>query len=120
MLRLLPFIFILGITVYALIDCLRTPDAEVRNLPKLVWAAFIVIFWLLGAVAWLLFGRPRGGGSGRTVGLPGPRPRPRPVAPDDDPDFLRRLQEQRLLEERRRQREAQPPADEPPTPPVGS
>ena len=45
----------------------------------------IVVFPLLGSIAWLWVGRPKTRPSSQ-------RPqRNRPVAPDDDPDFLRGL-----------------------------
>ena len=77
------------LVVYALVDCLRTRGADVRGLPKALWVAVIVLLPAVGALAWLLAGRNRG------PAAPPPR-RAGPVAPDDDPDFLWRLeQEQR-------------------------
>ena len=77
-------------------------------LPKLVWLLVILVIPVLGAVAWLVFGRPAitgGDGGSGGGGLRGriPRPEPRgpsgyaagPIAPDDDPDFLRKLDDQR-------------------------
>jgi hypothetical protein len=97
MLRLLPFLAMLGLAVLALIDCLARDDDEIRGLPKVVWVFVILLFPLLGSIVWFLAGRPRPAsagpgpwrpGFGVTGGQPPPR---RPVAPDDDPDFLRGL-----------------------------
>jgi len=89
-----------GVTIYALVDCWRSTDDEVRGLPRPAWIMLIILVGPLGvpafgATAYLLFGRP--------TALPGPR---RVVAPDDDPDFLRQLDAQRrrsIIEDRRRE-----------------
>jgi hypothetical protein len=94
MLRLIPWLLVVGVTIYTLVDCAQTDDDEVRSLPKLVWVLLILIFPPIGAIAWLVAGRPQ-----RPSRMPrGPRgpggssrsPRA-PRGPDDDPDFLRRL-----------------------------
>ncbi|GAB2699043.1 PLD nuclease N-terminal domain-containing protein [Thalassiella azotivora] len=90
--RFLPVLLLVAVTVYAAIDCLRTPDAEIKHVPKAVWLLAILVVWLVGPVLWLLTGRSRG--------PQGPVARPRPVAPDDDPEFLRQLNRQRALQER--------------------
>jgi hypothetical protein len=90
----LPFFIELGLLVYCLIDCVQTPEPEVRNLPKVVWVILILLLPFVGGIAWLLVGRPQGGRSPRTW-APGGAPRagrPRPLAPDDDPAFLRQVQ----------------------------
>ncbi len=87
MLRYLPFLLVLALWIYAFIDCLNTPEKEVRGLPKVVWVIIILLFGevLLGPIAWLFAGRPRrapaGGGTARFV------------APDDNPEFLRSLRD---------------------------
>ncbi|MFF7634046.1 PLD nuclease N-terminal domain-containing protein [Kitasatospora sp. NPDC008050] len=106
MLDYLPFLVVLLLWVWAFIDCLTTPEQEVRHLPKVVWILLILFFGevLLGPLAWLLAGRRRGAPAlGRTVGFAPPEPdRPgRPPAPDDDPEFLASLQ--RDNERRRRE-----------------
>jgi hypothetical protein len=110
MLRLLPMLLILALALFAVIDCLSRDDDEVRGLPKVLWVLVILLFPLLGSLAWFFAGRPRGAGlPGAGFGsagespfrLPGGlgRPTARPVAPDDDPEFLRRLDEQRRRDE---------------------
>jgi hypothetical protein len=91
----LPFFIELGLLVYCLIDCVQTPEAQVRSLPKVVWVILILLLPFVGSIAWLLVGRSQGGRAPRTwapgSGFP-EADRPRPVAPDDDPAFLRQVQ----------------------------
>ena len=95
MLRLLPMLLILGLALVALIDCLARDQEDIRGLPKVVWVFVVLLFPLLGSLAWFFAGRPRATVAGGGVGgfrLPAPDRR-RPVAPDDDPEFLRGLGE---------------------------
>ncbi|MEU2777158.1 PLD nuclease N-terminal domain-containing protein [Streptomyces sp. NPDC007162] len=80
MLRYLPFLLVLALWIYAFVDCLNTPEDEVRVLPKLAWVLVILVFGevLVGPVAWLVAGKTR-------------QPRERWVAPDDNPEFLKSL-----------------------------
>ncbi len=98
----IPFVVML----YAFIDCLQSPGALVRVLPKWLWLVVIVVVPLLGAIGWLLGGRPArasvdvAAASGSVFG----RSRRAAVAPDDDPAFLRQLSDeewQRKMRERR-------------------
>jgi Phospholipase_D-nuclease N-terminal len=93
-----------GVTIYALVDCWRSTDDEVRGLPRPAWVLLIVLVGPLGlppfgAAAYLLLGRAT------------TEPRPgRVLAPDDDPDFLRKLDLERrraaaMEQHRREQRE---------------
>jgi hypothetical protein len=84
MLRLILFLAVIGVTIYAVIDCLRTPEAQVKALPKAIWIVAILFAPLLGGVLWLVTGRSDSGPSR-------PARRPRTLAPDDDPDFLRSI-----------------------------
>ena len=97
MLRGLLGLVVIGLTVYALIDCVRTDSAEIKGLPKVVWVLLIVLITPVGPIAWLVAGRDR-------HHSPPPLSR-HPTAPDDDPDFLRRLDEhkrRRAAEERKK------------------
>ncbi|MFD7665247.1 PLD nuclease N-terminal domain-containing protein [Streptomyces sp. NPDC059788] len=107
MLRYLPFLLILALWIYAFIDCLNTPENQVRGLPKIAWVFIILLFGevLIGPVAWLVAGRPRrehAGGSTpsqwhrdhRGSGSGG-----KWVAPDDNPDFLRSLKDENKKDE---------------------
>ena len=89
--RYLPVIIPLALTIYAAIDCLRTPDDEVKHLPKAIWLIIVLLIWVAGPIIWLVAGRDRG--------LARPA-QGRPLAPDDDPEFLRRLGEHRSDEHR--------------------
>lgn len=106
MLRILPLLLVLALTIYAFIDCLNTPEEDVRVLPKPIWAMLILLLGtaLIGPVAWLVAGKVRHGG-GAQSGSFGPRGeqrggprggqrRQRFVAPDDNPDFLKSLGEE--------------------------
>jgi hypothetical protein len=124
MLRILPLLLVLALTIYAFIDCLNTPEEDVRVLPKPIWAMLILLLGtaLIGPVAWLVAGKVRHGG-GAQDGSFGPRGgqqrggprggqrRQRFVAPDDNPDFLKSLGE----ETRRRgtDREKPKPSEKP-------
>jgi hypothetical protein len=107
--------------LWALFDSLTSDASRIRVLPKVVWVVLVLLLFEVGALAWVVFGRPRAGqpqrGGGRSAdgarspfsGFSGfgqrgtgsaggswPSP-PRktgqnpPVGPDDDPDFLRGL-----------------------------
>ena len=108
---LLP-VLVLALTIYALLDCARTPEELMpARMPKLVWIFLIVVAVGVGPIAWIIVSRvkaaeERGGVVEPTVwsskeGTQFRRPeRPRPVAPDDDPEFLRSLE--RDIRRRRR------------------
>jgi hypothetical protein len=92
MIRLLPWLLTIAVTVYAVVDCIQTDDAQVRGLPKLLWLLLILLFPSVGAIAWFIAGRPQSDAAGRGPSRRGPTHRPPPPrGPDDDPDFLRRL-----------------------------
>ncbi|MUL41880.1 PLDc_N domain-containing protein [Streptomonospora sp. PA3] len=92
--------------VYAFFDALTCPAAEVRNLPKILWLAVIVLFTPVGPLLWLFLGRPRETAvpepeapTAQTSSLDRLDPadfqqesdRDTPLGPDDDPEFLRKL-----------------------------
>lgn len=92
MLRVLMILVPLALSIYAFIDCITTQEQDVRHIPKPLWAILILLFPLVGSVSWLIVGRDRsstagrmGGGSRRSGGGW--------VAPDDNPDFLKSLDE---------------------------
>ncbi|MDQ1626805.1 MAG: hypothetical protein QOI54_549 [Actinomycetota bacterium] len=95
MVRVLVYALPMMLAVYALVDCLQTPTDEVRTLPRIAWLAVIVVFVFVGPIAWLLAGRERSAlgalfRPAQQAGVPRPAAR-RTLAPDDDPDFLRKL-----------------------------
>jgi hypothetical protein len=83
--RFVLYVLIIGLSVYALVDCLQTPNP--KALPKLVWVAIIVFIPVIGPLLWILFGRTNGRGWGRGDDDV--------FAPDDDPSFLRDLSPKR-------------------------
>ncbi|MFE9043130.1 PLD nuclease N-terminal domain-containing protein [Streptomyces sp. NPDC007818] len=101
MLRALMILLPLALTIYAFIDCLNTPEDEVKHLPKVVWVVIILLAWVVGPVVWLAAGKKRqtaggafggfGGRGGRSGGW---------VAPDDNPEFLKSLSEEKPKEKR--------------------
>ncbi|MFG2298842.1 PLDc N-terminal domain-containing protein [Streptomyces sp. NPDC048603] len=103
MLRYLPFLLIIALTIYAFIDCLNTPEEEVKHLPKVVWVIIILLFSIVGPVVWLFAGKKRvasGGGAGRSRG------RTQWVAPDDNPEFLKSLREEQENRDRDKHRDS--------------
>ncbi|MEV6012148.1 PLD nuclease N-terminal domain-containing protein [Streptomyces sp. NPDC051976] len=103
MLRYLPYLLVLALWIYAFVDCLNTPEQEVRGLPKVVWVLIILFFGevLIGPIAWLAAGKRRGPVTAATgTPLEGYQDRRREwVAPDDNPDFLRSLKEENKKDE---------------------
>jgi len=84
MARVLFILVTIGIQLYGLIDCAQREDSDVRSLPRWGWILIIILVPTIGAVAYLIAGRPKRPGNG------GRKPK-RIIAPDDDPDFLRGL-----------------------------
>jgi len=82
--RLLLVFLLAGFTIYSLIDCARTDETQVRNLPKWAWILIIILIGTLGPLAYWIAGRPKRKGLGGG-------PKRRILPPDDDPDFLRKL-----------------------------
>ncbi|MEU6315708.1 PLD nuclease N-terminal domain-containing protein [Streptomyces sp. NPDC047014] len=105
MLRYLPFLLVIALTVYAFIDCLNTPEEEVKHLPKVAWVMIILLFSFVGPVVWLFAGKKRsavGGGRSR---------RAQWVAPDDNPEFLKSLREEQEKKDGTKDRDADPDKD---------
>ncbi|WP_395398913.1 PLD nuclease N-terminal domain-containing protein [Arthrobacter sp. UC242_113] len=86
---------ILALYVYGLVDVIRTDGRLTRGFSKTTWIIMVALLPLIGAALWFLIGRPR------ATAVTQPVYQHHPTAPDDDPDFLRNL------EQRRRQAEAE-------------
>jgi Phospholipase_D-nuclease N-terminal len=84
--RVILVLLIIGITIYSVIDCLRTDDAQIRGLPKPLWLLAIITLPPVGGLLWIWLGQQQAPGRGG-------QPPPRTLAPDDDPDFLRSLRQ---------------------------
>lgn len=111
--------------IFCILDCIATDQMLIRNLPKGVWLLIVIVLPEVGSIAWLLLGRPSGasfGGAGRTYvppierqprhQLPGKPAR----GPDDDPGYLRGIEERRLRawedDLRRREQQLRPKDDD--------
>lgn len=46
--------------IWALIDCISSDPAEVRNLPRFGWLVIVIILFAIGGLLWVLLGRPAG------------------------------------------------------------
>ncbi len=111
-------LFSVGFVLPCMLDITMTPDSEFTTFSKGTWLLIAGAFWIFGAAAWLLVGRPqrlgmhrsnpypaggfdpaqamlrhpatRAAGYGDFGGSIGLTDRP-PLGPDDDPDFLSEL-----------------------------
>lgn len=83
--RALLTIILIGFTIYSLVDCARTEESQIRNLPKWAWILIIILIGTLGPIAYWIAGRPKKPRLGRG------KPKRRILPPDDDPDFLKKL-----------------------------
>ncbi len=99
LLRYLPFIIMIVLLVAALVDVIRIDPSRVRALPKPLWVVLIVFIVIIGPILWFTLGRERL--DRRNVRRSGP------VAPDDDPEFLRRIADEKQQEQRIRDLEQQ-------------
>ena len=84
--RVVLLVLVFGFTIYALIDCARSDESQIKNLPKWGWLLLIIILGpptAIGPIAYLV--------AGRNKPKRGKGPKRRILPPDDDPDFLRKL-----------------------------
>lgn len=100
---------IVGLTLYTLLDAVRTPAYEARTLPKWLWVLVTLLFPVVGPLMWLILGRPK---AQPAAGAPRPgfgqrrsTPAPSVSSPDDDEEYLRWLKAK--AERERRSREAE-------------
>ena len=117
---------VLLLWVFCVLDVI-THRHEPQHLPRWTWLVLVLLFPLVGSVAWLAVGRPRAGAAGRPSAFERSAPafpeydRPGRAAAGDlsaDEEFLRRCRE-RAEEQRRRYRAQQQPGVNP-TPPGDS
>jgi hypothetical protein len=96
MLRVLMFLVPLALSVYAFIDCISTKDEDVRHMPKPLWAILVLLFPLVGSVSWIIAGKRRSPAAEGWSGVRSGAGRSRQwVAPDDNPEFLKSLGEEK-------------------------
>ena len=67
--------------IFSIVDCSIQPATRHRGVSKAVWIVIVVLIPVIGGALWFALGRRR-----RDSGSM------RMVAPDDDPEFLRTLQ----------------------------
>jgi uncharacterized membrane protein YgcG len=89
---------VLAIYVYGLVDVIRTDRHLTRGFSKTTWIIMVALLPLIGAALWFLIGRPRASAVAQPVY------QRHPTAPDDDPDFLRNLEQRRRKAEAERLR----------------
>jgi hypothetical protein len=105
MVKVLLVLAAIGVTIYAIIDCFGSDDAEMRSLPRPLWLLVIVAVPLLGGLTYLTLGRQPAPGSPTSRRL-------RTIGPDDDPDFLRSLKPPRSRDGDHRRKDTDPDGDE--------
>ena len=89
--RNLAILVIIGLTVYCVIDVIRSTPTERLGVHPAVWGLLVVAVPVVGPLVWLAVRWSR-----RTAHGPDDSPqRRRATGPDDDPDFLSRLDEER-------------------------
>jgi hypothetical protein len=52
-------LFSVGFVLPCMLDITMTPDSEFTTLSKGMWLMVAGVFWIFGAAAWLIVGRPR-------------------------------------------------------------
>ena len=89
--RNLAVLLIIGLMIYCVIDVIRSTTDERLGVHPAFWVLLILFVPLVGALVWLAVRWSR-----RTAGGAGPSaPHRRTTGPDDDPDFLSRLDDDR-------------------------
>lgn len=102
---------IVGLTLYTLLDAVRTPAHEARTLPKWLWVLVTLLFPVVGPLMWLILGcpkaQPAAGGPRPGFGQRRGTPAPSVSSPDDDEEYLRWLKAKAERERRSREAESQ-------------
>jgi hypothetical protein len=107
---------LVALWIFCVIDVITTDEVLIRNLQKTLWLIIVILLFDIGAILWLIAGRPWEQGASRRPAAPGgptsafpEYDRPGRLAatnPDDDEAFLRQVRE-RVEEQRRLYREQQ-------------
>lgn len=112
-------VILTALWVYCLLEVIMTDEHRVRNLPKLTWVVIVLFTFEVGAVAWLVAGRPQSSPRGRPQqGAARNRrdntypeyDRPGRFAatnPDDDEAFLRQVRERAEAQRQEAKRQRQ-------------
>lgn len=122
MARVIPIIIGVALIIYAFIDAARTDSSKMpARISKPVWLLLIAIVPVLGALIWLFFKYQYIFKSDYKMPSSGANPFSRtkkptgPLAPDDDPEFLARLEarnRRRAYEQRMREEEGLDPLED--------
>lgn len=101
--------------LYCLLEVITTDRSVMRNLSKPFWVVVVLLLGAIGGLVWFVAGRPqrtpstsgglpykgnRGGGRPSVTSGPDYQRPGRTTAPDDDPEFLRKLSESNAEHER--------------------
>ena len=76
---------LLALWLFAIFDVISTDSALCRNLPKGLWLILVIILPDVGAICWLLLGRPVN--AGYRIGDTNYRAPRRPIGLEDSPSF---------------------------------
>ncbi|WP_291453519.1 phospholipase [Actinomyces sp. ICM47] len=117
MVRILFFVAMIALTIYAAADWHRTPEDEMPGkLPKAIWLLIILFTATIAAIGPIVWLALRWVSRAEKKQTGAPKAPQRPTAPDDDPEFLFRLerdiQRKRREEERRRREQGQQGKDD--------
>ena len=107
----------IALTIYAAADWHRTPEDEMPGkLPKAIWLLIILFTATIAAIGPIVWLALRWVSRAEKKQTGAPKAPQRPTAPDDDPEFLFRLerdiQRKRRKEERRRREQGQQGKDD--------
>ena len=109
MVRILLFVAMIALTIYAAADWHRTPEDEMPGkLPKAIWLLIILFTATIAAIGPIVWLALRWVSRAEKKQTRAPKTPQRPTAPDDDPEFLFRLErdiQRKRREEERRKRE---------------
>ena len=109
MVRILFFVAMIALTIYAAADWHRTPEDEMPGkLPKAIWLLIILFTATIAAIGPIMWLALRWVSRAEKKQTRAPKAPQRPTAPDDDPEFLFRLErdiQRKRREEERRKRE---------------
>jgi hypothetical protein len=73
------FVSTIGLVIWTLVDIVRMPgDASFKAGTQLVWVIVILLAGLIGAIIYLVVGRPPGGATAARQRLPAGAPPPPP------------------------------------------
>lgn len=102
MVRILGIVIWATVTIYAITDWLRTPEDQVpAKLPKNIWLLLIILTipsLSIGSIAWIALRFVAKAEAGEApisfsvTRVPSEKQTPAPLAPDDNPEFLFRLE----------------------------